>query len=148
MKYIQLGDSDNFFAFVGKYQDTALLFVGSHAYTNLTQSLQTIHAGFSHTAFIEQEMLKSWIKEFQEEEESVLRTHLEPEGPDSNSNNDFGVSDFELASYIAELHRKATTRTTFRVSVLARKLFFASSDSSLSVAKKFALYTPLYVIEE
>jgi len=147
VKYIQLGNSNDFFAFVGKYQDTALLFVGSRAYTNLTQAIQPIHAGFSHTAFIEQEMLTSWIKEFQAEKERVLRIIHEPEGPNSNSNNDFGVGDFELASYIAELHRKAT-RATFRVSVLARRLFFAPSDSSLSVAKKFALYTPLYVIEE
>ena len=147
VKYIQLGDSDDFFAFIGKYQDTVVLFVGSRAHTNLTQAVQPISAGFSHTPFIEQEMLKSWVKEFQEENERALRIILEPEGPNSNSNNDFGVGDFELASYIAELHRNAT-RTTFRVSILARRLFFAASDSSPSVAKKFALYTPLYVIEE
>lgn len=147
VKYIQLGDSEDFFAFVGKYQDTALLFVGSRAHTNLTQSPQPVSAGFSHTPFIEQELLKSWLKQFQEERERVLRIILEPEGPSSNSNSDYGVGDFELASYIGELHRTAK-RSTFRVSLLARKLFFASSDSSPSIARKFALYTPLYVAEE
>jgi hypothetical protein len=57
VKYIQLGDSDNYFAFVGKYHDTALLFVGSRAHTNLGLTAQPVSAGFSHTAFIEQEML-------------------------------------------------------------------------------------------
>lgn len=147
VKYIQLGDSEDYFAFVGKYQDTALLFVGSRAHTNLAQSPQPVRAGFSHTPFIEQELLKSWLKEFQEEKERVLRVILERDGPDGNSNNEFGVGDFELASYIGELHRMAK-RSTFRVSLLARRLFYAASDSSPSIARKFALYTPLYVAEE
>lgn len=147
VKYIQLGDNEGFFAFVGKYQDTVLVFVGSRAYTNLSQALQPVQAGFSHTPFIEQEMLGAWLKEFQENEEETLRIYLEPEGPHSNSNKDMGIGDFELASYIAELYRNAN-RTTFRVSLLARRLFFSTSDSSPSIGKKFALYTPLYVIED
>lgn len=144
VRYVHLNENDEIFAFVGNYHDTAILFVGSRAYVNTNQSSQPARAGFSHTPFVEQELFSSWLKEFETMKEKELRIIHQLSGIDSTDPDDPPVGKFELACYVSELVRQAS-RSPFRVSVLARRLFFAPNVAANRESKNIAIYTPLYV---